>query len=74
MEKLVSRVAKVRSEDDRMLAVADEMESMGMPDSPQAMRRLVREAGKAMDEDLADEMEEMLEEDLSAEDTNEDDE
>jgi putative FmdB family regulatory protein len=63
--KLVSRFARYRSEDDRLDAIADQMEMMGEPDSPSEMRRVVREMGKAMDEDVSDEMEEMLEEDLA---------
>jgi len=62
--KLVSRFARLRSEDDRVDALADQLETMGEPDSPRQMREMVREMGKAMDEDLSDEMEEMFEEDL----------
>ncbi|MCW5943029.1 MAG: zinc ribbon domain-containing protein [Fimbriimonadaceae bacterium] len=63
--RLVSRFARARSEDDRIDELADRVETMGEPDSPGAMRRLVRDMGKAMDEDMADEMEEMYEADLS---------
>lgn len=63
-EKLVSRFARYRNEDDRIDEVADQLEAMGEPDSPAAMRDLVRNMGKAMDEDVSDEMEEMLEADL----------
>jgi len=59
--KLISRFARYRSEDDRIDEIADRMESMGEPDSPSQMRDTLREMGKAMDEDVADEMEEMLE-------------
>jgi putative FmdB family regulatory protein len=62
--KLVSRFARVRSEDDRVDSLADRLESMAEPDDPGQMRQLVREMGKAMDEDLSDEMEEMYEADL----------
>ncbi|MFI5384527.1 MAG: zinc ribbon domain-containing protein [Fimbriimonadales bacterium] len=65
--KLVSRFARYRSEDDRIDEIADRMEMMGEPDSPSQMREIVREMGKAMDEDTSDEMEEMLEADLSGE-------
>lgn len=65
-DKLVSRFARYRSEDDRVDEVADRLESMGEPDSPAAMRNLVRSMGKAMDEDVSDEMEEMLEADLES--------
>jgi putative FmdB family regulatory protein len=65
--KLVSRFARYRSEDDRIDALADQVELMGEPDSAAEMRRVARELGKAMDEDLSDEMEEMLEGDLGEE-------
>jgi putative FmdB family regulatory protein len=62
--RLVSRFARYRNEDDRLDELADRMETMGEPDSPSEMREIMREMGKAMDEDVADEMEEMLEGDL----------
>ena len=62
--KLVSRFARYRSEDDRIDALADQLENMGEPDSPSGMREMAREMGKAMDEDMSDEMEEMFEADL----------
>lgn len=64
-QRLVSRFARARSEDARIDELADRVETMGEPDSPGEMRRLVRDMGKAMDEDMADEMEEMYEADLS---------
>jgi hypothetical protein len=63
-DKLVSRFARYRNEDDRIDEVADQLELMGEPDSPAEMRELVRSMGKAMDDDASDEMEEMLEADL----------
>lgn len=63
--KLVSRFTRARSEDDRLEAMADRLDTMGEPESPSEARALAREMGKAMDDDLADEMEEMLEEDMS---------
>lgn len=62
--KLVSRFARYRNEDDRVDAMADQLELMGEPDSPTAMREMVREMGKAMDEDMSDDMEEMFEADM----------
>lgn len=67
VSKLVSRPGKFRSEDDRIDEIADDLEAMGEPDSPAEMRRIVRNLGKAMDDDMADEMEEMLEADLAGE-------
>jgi len=63
-EKLVSRFARLRSEDDKLDEISDTLELMGEPDSPSKMRKIVREMGKAMDEDAADEMEEMFEADM----------
>lgn len=66
-ERLVSRFARLRSEDDRIDAIADNLELMGEPDSPSEMRRVMREMGKAMDEDVSDEMEEVFEADMAGE-------
>ncbi len=62
--KLVSRFSRLRSEDDKMDEISDNLEVIGDPDSPTKMRQMVREMGKAMDEDAADEMEEMFEADM----------
>lgn len=62
--KLVSRFARARNEDARIDELADRVETMGEPESPAEMRRMVREMGAAMDEDMSDEMEEMLEADM----------
>ena len=63
--KLVSRFARYRSEDDRIDEIADRVERMGEPESPSEMREVMREMGKAMDEDVSDDMEEMFESDLA---------
>lgn len=65
--KLVSRFARVRNEDDRMDEMADRLELMGEPDSPHEMRSLMKEMGKAMDEDVSEEMEELFEADMAGE-------
>jgi len=65
-DKLVSRFARYRTEDDRIDALADQIETMGEPDSPSQMRELMREMGKATDEDVSEEMEEMLEADFES--------
>jgi hypothetical protein len=62
--RLVSRVAKFRSEDGRIDELADRFELMGEPDSPAEMREMVKDMGRAMDDDMADEMEEMFEADM----------
>lgn len=48
--------------------IADKIESYGEPESPSEMRNMARELGKAMDDDVSDEMEEMFEADLSGDD------
>lgn len=65
LHKVVSRVARFRVEDDRIDELADRFERLGEPESPTEMRELVREMGKAMDDDMADEMEEMFESDIA---------
>lgn len=64
VQKLISKFRRGRSEDDRLSEVSDRLESMSDPDSGQATRELVREMGKALDEDFSDEAEEMFEEDM----------
>jgi hypothetical protein len=64
--KLVSRFARYRNEDDRVDELADRLETMPDPESPTQMREMMREMGKAMDEDISDEMEEMFETDEGA--------
>lgn len=63
--KLVSRFARYRSEDDRIDEVADRLEAMGEPGSPSEMREVMKEVGRAMDEDVSGEMEEMFEADMA---------
>jgi putative FmdB family regulatory protein len=63
--KLVSRFARYRSEDDRIDEVADRLEAMGEPDSPSQMREVMKEVGRAMDDDVSGEMEEMFESDMA---------
>lgn len=69
VSKLVSRFSRYRSEDERIDALAERLEAGGEPESPTEMRRLMREMGKAMDEDVSDEMEELIEADLAGEGT-----
>lgn len=65
--KLVSRFARYRSEDDRVDELADRLESMGEPESPTQMREMMKEMGRAMDEDVSDEMEALFESDAGEE-------
>jgi len=64
--KLVSRFFRARSEDDRIEEMADRLDSIDDPDSGSQMRDMAREMGKALDEDVSDEMEEMLEADFES--------
>jgi hypothetical protein len=47
--------------------MADHLETMGEPDSPSEMREVMRELGKAMDDDASDDLEEMFEADMAGE-------
>lgn len=62
--KLVSRFRRLRSEDERIDEAADRIERLGEPESISEMRAMVREIGEAADEDVADDLEEMMESDL----------
>jgi hypothetical protein len=64
VQKLISKFVQGRSEDDRIDEMADRLESMGDPESESEMREMMRELGRASDEDMADEMEEMFESDM----------
>ena len=54
----------VEEEVFRLDEMADRLETFGEPESNAEMRQMARELGKAMDDDMADEMEEMFEADL----------
>jgi hypothetical protein len=61
--RLVSRFVRGRDEDARVEELSDRMDQYGEPESLSEARRLAREVGSAMDEDMSDDMEAMLEED-----------
>ncbi len=63
-EKLVSRPGKFRREDDRIDEIADRLEMMDDPESASEMRELVKELGRATDDDVSADMEEMFEADM----------
>jgi putative FmdB family regulatory protein len=63
-QKLVSRFQRGRSEDDRLDEMADRLELYGDPDSPSEMRRMVKELGKATDDDVSADMESLFESDM----------
>lgn len=62
--RLVSRFVRGRSEEDRIDEIADRLENMDVPDGSSEMREMLRELGKASDDDLADDMEELFEADM----------
>jgi putative FmdB family regulatory protein len=74
LNRQISRFARVRSEDDTLNSLADEMETLGDSDDPKTMRRMMRDMTAAMGEDMDGDMEQMLEEgnDSPAEDSAED--
>ncbi len=59
LTRLISRFARLRNEDD----VIDDMldpDKIGDPEDPKTMRRWVKEMGKELGEDFADEFDEIL--------------
>jgi putative FmdB family regulatory protein len=67
VRKLVSRFARVRSEDDALDALADQADGMDM-DDPKAVRRLMRDMAGEMGDDMdADEFEALMEDAADAE-------
>ncbi|MBV9863778.1 MAG: zinc ribbon domain-containing protein [Abitibacteriaceae bacterium] len=64
LKKLMSRVTRGRSDDDRMEAMAEKLETRDL-DDPRDLRRFAREMGREMSaetgEDMGDEMEELIE-------------
>ena len=65
--KLVSRPGKFRTEDARLDEIADRLENISDHESASEMRGVVRELGKAMDEDVSDELEDLFDADMSGE-------
>ncbi|MFM9874749.1 MAG: FmdB family zinc ribbon protein [Fimbriimonadaceae bacterium] len=62
--KLVSNFRRLRSEDDKIDHIADELEGMDQPESASQMRNYIKEMGRATDDDMSEELEEMFESDL----------
>ena len=64
LKKLISRFSSGRSDDERMEAIADRLESSDL-DDPRALRQMARQMGREIGaesgEDLSDEMEELIE-------------
>ena len=65
--RLVSRFARYRNEDQRIDELADSLENISDDQSPTEMRRMMKEMGKALDDDASDEMEEVFEADMAGE-------
>jgi len=65
LTKQVSRFARLRSEDEALESLADEGTFGDIENDPKAMRRWVREMGKALDEDMDEDLEAALEEEMS---------
>jgi putative FmdB family regulatory protein len=67
LQKLMSRFRRGRSEDERMEAVAERMETKDL-DDPQVARRFAREMGREMEgetgESFSDELEELMNEEM----------
>jgi putative FmdB family regulatory protein len=61
LQKLISRFASPRSEDDAMDALADPSK-MGDLDNPKQMMQWMKRVGREMGEDLGDDFEELVEE------------
>lgn len=66
LAKRVSRFRRGRGEEERLDEMAERLDRVGDPDSGTEMRRLAREMGHALNEDAADELEEMYEQDVAA--------
>src|ERR1043166_8702027 len=65
LERLVSKFARLRSEDETMDSLTDETRFGDIENDPKAMRNWVREMGKAMDEDMEEDLEEAFEEEMA---------
>jgi putative FmdB family regulatory protein len=73
LNRQISRFARVRSEDDTLNSLADEMETLGDSDDPKTMRRMMRDMTAAMGEDMDSDMEQMLETGADSSDDSPDD-
>lgn len=62
LTKMVSRFARVRTEEDALESLADETAYGDIENDPKAMRKFVRDMGHAMDEDLEEDFDAAMEE------------
>lgn len=65
LTKQVARFARLRSEEETLESLSDETAFGDIENDPKAMRRWVREMGKAMDEDLDEDFEAAMEEEMA---------
>ena len=61
LKRQISRFARVRSEDETLDSLADEMEAAGDSDDPKTLRKLMKQMGGALDEDMDEEFDQMME-------------
>jgi putative FmdB family regulatory protein len=66
IERLLSRFAAPRTEEAALDAITDEFGAMADSDDPQALRRLAREMGGALGEDLESDLEAMHDEETAS--------
>jgi len=66
LKKLISRVSRGRSDDDRLDEMADKMDQKNLED-PAQLRRFAREMGKEVGAETGDDMSEELEQLIEAE-------
>src|SRR5438034_1265293 len=69
LRRQISGFARLRSEDDTLDSLADEMEMMGDAEDPKTLRRLMRDMSSAMGEDMSEDFEQMMEEDSLADES-----
>ena len=65
LTRIMSRFSRVRSEEDTLESLSDESNFGDIENDPKAMRKWVKEMGKAMDEDMEGDLEAALEEEFS---------
>ena len=66
LNRQISRFARIRTEDETIDSLADEMESIGDTENPTVLRRMMKEMGSALGEDLNEEFDQMMSEPESA--------
>ncbi len=72
-DRLVSRFARLRSEDDAMESMLDPSRLGDIENDPKAMRRFVKDMSAELGEDMTDEFEAAMEEEMSGKSSTGDD-